>query len=386
MPDGRQHHLVAIWNPSVMDDAMDAHVEVLLQMARESREGKREAEDVYVWWGKVRSPNRQRPLPHLDEILKLDGEAPEDEFDAREMHLYLTDYRSLYVGQLGTITADDMATEEPAHTPAYYAARGLECDCWFQLWDLRRLVHDDTLGVVAELKKLRNTRYNDRPVSLYGGMVDLPLVVHRDDGIRFFDAAERDRMLDGKYWVEFDAANAGLGALERDLRDNLFGEAAWTSLDVGTRTFVTTAERIFRDNRASAAFDFAPVLSGLAKALEIESNRRMREGLVRSLPSARHVNIEGRSVDVTARALTLGQLARALGEELTLRAALAERLHNAYWFTGAFPPILRAFAEVRNEGIHADRTDRATAVYWRDRLTGVGCEGVLVLLAGVRIR
>jgi hypothetical protein len=34
-----------------------------------------------------------------------------------------------------------------------------------------------TIAVVEELKHLRNTRYADRPLSLYGGMVDLPLIV-----------------------------------------------------------------------------------------------------------------------------------------------------------------------------------------------------------------
>ena len=41
--------------------------------------------------------------------------------------------------------------------------------------------------MIAELKVLRNVHYNDRPVSLFGGMVDLPLIVTRPDGRRFFD-------------------------------------------------------------------------------------------------------------------------------------------------------------------------------------------------------
>ena len=36
--------------------------------------------------------------------------------------------------------------------------------------------------MIAELKLLRNPEYHDRPVSLYGGMVDLPLIVVRPDG------------------------------------------------------------------------------------------------------------------------------------------------------------------------------------------------------------
>ena len=62
---------------------------------------------MYVWWGKLRSPNRQAPLPHLDEILALD-DAIADESRDLELHLYLTDYRSLYVAHLGGVTVEDM--------------------------------------------------------------------------------------------------------------------------------------------------------------------------------------------------------------------------------------------------------------------------------------
>ena len=76
-----------------------------------------------------------------------------------------------------------MSQADPAHVPAYYRHQSLRCDCWFKLLDIRRLAQDDTLAVIAELKRLRNVHYNDRPVSLYGGMVDLPLVVTREDGV-----------------------------------------------------------------------------------------------------------------------------------------------------------------------------------------------------------
>ena len=76
-------HLVGVWNPSYEADAMDEHIEVLLRHARAFRDGKTANDDVYVWWGKLRSPYRQAPLPHLGENLKFDsvlssknGEAP----------------------------------------------------------------------------------------------------------------------------------------------------------------------------------------------------------------------------------------------------------------------------------------------------------------------
>lgn len=227
-------HLLGVWNPSYAADAMDAHLRLLLANTAAYRAGKLPEEEVYVWWGKVRSPYRLERLPQLDEILAMDDSLDPD--GERELHLYLTDYRSLYVGHVYEITADDVRGDEGSHVPAYYTEANLQCDCWFRLGDIRRLVLDDTVAVIDELRKLRNTHYQGRPVSLYGGMVNLPLVVTRDDGVRFFDPDVREALLEGKHWVEADASRTGLGAVERDLRENLFGAEAWNRLDVTTRT------------------------------------------------------------------------------------------------------------------------------------------------------
>src|SRR5258705_11284396 len=109
---------------------MDAHLEVLLNWAERRAKGQGDAEDVYVWGGKVRSANRLQSLPHRDDILALDAQCQ----SGAETHLYLTDYRSLYVAQLGEITADDVPGDTPAerdHTPAYYEE--LAVDFWFRL-------------------------------------------------------------------------------------------------------------------------------------------------------------------------------------------------------------------------------------------------------------
>ena len=105
----------------------------------------------------------------------------------REVHLYLTDYRSLYVAHVGGITADDMSDDDGGHVPAFYARRrGSTAIAGFSSGTSGASCSNDTLAVVEELKKLRNTRYNDRPVSIYEqGMVDLPLIVTRADGARF---------------------------------------------------------------------------------------------------------------------------------------------------------------------------------------------------------
>lgn len=97
-------HLLSVWNPSYADDAMDRHLEVLLRWAAARHEDRADDDEVYVWWAKLRSPNRQAPLPHAAEVLELSRQIEA----GIETHLYLTDYSSLYVAHMVDVTGEDV--------------------------------------------------------------------------------------------------------------------------------------------------------------------------------------------------------------------------------------------------------------------------------------
>ena len=378
-----QHHLVDVWNPSYATEPMEAHLALLVDAARRYERGEVAEERVHVWWGKVRSAHRMQDLKVLPDVLRLAAELEEDA--DRECHLYLTDYSSLYVAHVDAIAQRDVRADPAAQVPAYYAMLGLECDFWYRLLDLRRMAASDTRGVIAELKALRNLGYGGMPVSLYGGMVDLPLIVERADGRRFFDEESRDLLIDGRLWAEFDAESVGVGALERELRDNLFGEEAWTALDPAARAFIASAEKVFREQRADPAFDYGPVVTNLAKAVEVTANAILhRAGPV--LPrEVRRVTVEGREVDLgDPRHLTLGQLSVVL-RKASLQRALRRRLEHGDWFVDGFPGVLGAVAQLRNPAAHRERIARAPAAALRDRLVGVGCQGAFIELTRVRL-
>ncbi len=381
-----QRHFVDVWNPSYASNAMEAHLAILLGATARFDLGQLESdEEIFVWWGKVRSQNRRQVLAKIDRILEIGAELERD--DDREGHLYLTDYRGLYVGHVVGITRDDVRKTDPARVPDYYAKNHLECDFWYKLMDVRRLVADDTLAVIAELRQLRNMDYNDLPVSLYGGMVDLPLLVNRPDGMRFFEPEVRDEITDESLWVEFDARAGGVGAMERELRENLFGDAVWMALEPATRTFIASAEKIFRDHRTDPAFDFGPVVGNFAKALEVGCNAVLAKVLPRLPERSRMASFEGRTVDLLGRLpLSLGQFAHALGGEKTLIAALAPRLIHGGWFTGDLPVIVHGVTQIRNPGVHQQRIGRDAATLLRNQLMGVGCQGVFTELTRVRPR
>lgn len=357
---------------------MEQHLALLLERARDP---KLASDDRYVWWGKVRSENRLQGQRHTDDILAIGQAIEADADDAGEVQLYLTDYRSLYVADVGEIVTT-LDAEERRAVPPYYFNTKLDCDFWFLLADIRLLVADDLPGVIAELRMLRNVHYHDKPVSLYGGMVDLPLVVTRPDGQRYFDPAERDPITDGRLWAEWDAEQgSGVAAMERELRDNLLGERCWRGLEATTRRFLATGEKLFREHRADPAFDFGPVIGAFAKALEVQCRTVLRRALARVPREARLANLNGRTADLLEeRQLMLGQLCHALMTGTPLVAALKAARNDQGWFACQLPYVLAAFTEVRNPGVHEARVDRATATEWRDRLLGVGSEGVFTRL------
>ena len=320
-------------------------------------------------------------MPHLDDILALSAmlarSAEED-----EMHLYLTDYRSLYVADVEYITGDDPRVMDAAHVPEYYAAGGLNCDCWFRLRDVRALVRSDLEGVASELARLRNTRYYDKPVSLYGGMVDLPLIVARPDNRRFFQDGERDLLADGQLWARFDAEQGGVGAMEATLRDDHLGKRAWNSLDPAARRFLAMAERTLREHRNDPAADLSPVILGYAKALEVQVNRVLADALASAEPAARLANIDGRTVDIsTKQPLSLGVLARILTGEQKLSRHVERELQDGHWFTYQLAAVIDQISQLRNPAAHVGKVSREEVIRSRNVLLGVGYDSVIRRLA-----
>jgi hypothetical protein len=194
---------------------------------------------------------------------------------------YATDAMDAHVADLGEITGDDPRNhpDDRARMPDDY--RDLACDAWFQIWDLRRVVANDTTGVIEALRPLRNTRYHDRPVSLYGGMVDLPLIVWRDPEADSFE--DRRALIEDRLWVE--------------------PEGEWTP-------FLASAEAVLRARREDVTFDFGAVAAEYAKAVETELNALLFPLLRRawgSHPAAgRRVHITGRCGAVEGLAYSEG--------------------------------------------------------------------------------
>ena len=368
MPPARIRHLVTIWNPHYAPSAMDDHLGVLLDWARRRAEGAIADDDVYVWWAKLASSHRDQPMKHKVEVLALADQAA-----TVETHLYITEYRSLYVAHVADVVGDDVRkdADEKSHVPAYYFGLPEESDCWFQLWDIRRLVTDDGPAVADELRKLVNTHHHDYPVSLYGGMVDLPLIV-RSAGEEPGWFSDRASLLGDTRWVERDGQARGeTERLAAELRDNLLGRDCWARLSLTARGFLATGEAVYRRHRDDLQFDFSSAAIEYAKAIEVELNALLRPGLI-AANELGHVN--------------LGQLAHALDKpKPAMRRWLDQRFGTeARFLTGPLARRLSDIAGFRNKGAHSDPVSLQKATVLRDETLGIGQEGLMVRLARLK--
>jgi len=343
-------HLLGVWNPSYADDPLDAHVRLLLDWLDAARQSEAPTDAVYVWWGRLRSPHRRGPIPHLDQIVQIHQQIDRNV----ETHLYLTDYRSLVVAEIDRVSERLDLQAERDHVPDYY--RDHAVDVWFRVRDFRRLVSNDTLGVIDEVRKLRNIRYHHAPVSLYGGMMDLPLLVTHDDRPRWF--AHRESLLEpGRLWAERDDRRQDVETLSAELRDHLFGRRIWNALTLTARSFLASAEAVYRSRRFDPAFDFSGVVLEYMKALEVELHDVLfvqpRDAVQRLSPERRRLRLDHGTIDpldlVTKSPLTLGDVARALGASSDWTQALGRFYDGFEALRREWPAQLRHWADKRNQ-------------------------------------
>ena len=387
MPDAK--HLLSVWNPTYSDAAMDVHLRQLLQWAERFDKDDANAEDVYVWWAKLRSPNRPESLPHTEEVLALDEQIR----DGTETHLYLSDYRSLYVGHMVEITSEDIPSTRPqekGHIPDYVLEH--DVDFWFRLEDLRQVVSGDLKGTVIEIHKLQNVRDNDRPISIYGGIFDVPLIVRRDPPSAWF--TDKEDLTGGRLWAQLEAELRGEShRVARQLRDNLFGPDLWREMEPASRTFLTSAEAVYRSRRDDPGFDFSACAIEYSKAVEVELNALIFPALKRVLgnksPKQRQIHGLHSRIDFGKRVphQSLGAVGHLLHHEPMVQKGIKTALQkDAQWLlSDRFDRQIGALLKLRNPAAHWGITTSDLMSERRQELLGIGCEGFLVRLVRAKV-
>jgi hypothetical protein len=217
--------------------------------------------------------------------------------------------------------------------------------------------------------------------------------VTRADGKQWFP--EATSLTEGLLWAQHDAALRGeTDRLGRELRDNLLGPVVWTVLDPAARTFLASADATFRSRRDDPNFDFSGPAVGYAKAVEAELNALLfgctREAMAKQPRLDRLARVDGKPLDLgdAVPHQTLGTILNLLRHDDTFARALklAFAQSDWKWLLGELPSHLEPVVAVRNMAAHGSASTRRDVEELRAQVLGIGCEGLIVQIARVRLR
>ena len=253
---------------------------------------------------------------------------------------------------------------------------------------LRRLVAGRHYCDHRAAEEVTQRHYYNQPVSLYGGMVNLPLVVTRPDGLNFFDptaAASRPTPLCGP------VRRGG-----SELRSPRSSAHCATASLASAWNCVRPRRAIVHRNGGKSTATIGPIrpstgaVVGSFRALEVHVGGTLESSSVRENAMMRHMNVDGSTVDLAnARGLSLSRSfmccppTRDDGRRWSILSTTWTVAHTDLFIGGA-----RSVPQVRNDATHGRRIDQRTASSWRNQFLGVGSTdpGHLVQLAEGQLR
>jgi hypothetical protein len=180
----------------------------------------------------------------------------------------------------------------------------------------------------------------------------------------------------------------------RQLRDNLFGPKLWRAMEPASRTFLTSAEAVFRSRADDPGFDFSTVAIEYAKSVEVELNAlifpALRWFLADKPPKQRELHGTHSRLDLgkPVRHQTLGAIVHYLDQVGVVRKGVWTALKgDAEWIlSDDTREALENLLELRNPAAHWEITMGDMVSEHRGRLLGIGCEGLLVRIIQAKIR
>jgi hypothetical protein len=164
-------------------------------------------------------------------------------------------------------------------------------------------------------------------------------------------------------------------------------------LESSSRTFLTTAEAVFRARRGDPGFDFSGSAVEVTKAVETELNALVFPALRRILAKAplaqREVRTNEGLLDLGGRVAhqSLGTIRKLLDDNDVIRQPLRTALpHDWRWLEGELPAQLEPVRDLRNPAAHDRTVTREEMGRLRQSILGIGCEGLLIRIVRAKLR
>jgi hypothetical protein len=165
-------------------------------------------------------------------------------------------------------------------------------------------------------------------------------------------------------------------------------------MEPASRTFLTSAEAVFRSRADDPGFDFSTVAIEYAKAVEVELNAlifpALRWYFADKAPKQRELHGTHGRLDLgkAIRHQTLGAIAHYLEKSGAVRKGIWSALKaDAPWLLGdEFKADLGELLKLRNPAAHWEVTMGEMVGAHRASLVGIGCQGLLVEIIRAKLR
>jgi len=357
-------NLLMLYNPYYQKDVIEQHVDVLLN-----------SDTHKVALGKVRSKLRDYEHPFSEILNKVYDAVSEDNY----MQLFLTDYASMYVAKVEKV----LASVPEEMKPTYYKEKDLEVENWFVISDIRRVVHSDFEQVRdSVLGNFTVPNFGNHHYAVYGNEYVYPLMVEQDEPLEYFADVE-DGFL---YCTEMFKSQQSLD-IKQKLIDYRFGKVIFNAFHPNTQDALIASEMEFHENKDDPLYDFTSVVIKLSKAFEKEVYLFMRlffEKLMSyncELENIRYT-VQGRNFtlfDYLSQKPNLGTTIYLL-KNSDIRKSIKEDIKNtrlAYFAAVTIPEIVGFLQPIRNESVHGESSSLAECMLLREKLIGIGENGVL---------
>jgi hypothetical protein len=368
------YNLLILYNPYYQQEVVEKHVDILKRASDPLR--------ARVAFGKVRSKLRDYDHPHEEKLQKVYASAS----DEKPLQLFLTDYADMYVARVVEVTTADRSDI----APDYYAKEGLDVERWFVLSDIRRIVQDDFRFIRDRvLSNFTTPNFHHRHYAIYGNSYVYPLLIEMDDPIDYFSYDFPNR----RYFQEiFENDRA------REVRNHLihyrFGETLFYGMHPNAQDGVVGAEIEFTEHRNDPLHDFSAVVIKYAKAYEWELWRFGKRlfaylGENKNL-SAITYQVQGREytmADYQLHKPNVGTTKYLLGNPL-VRDAIEGYVPNGplkAFVKWGLRQGLEGLPEIRNDAAHEEKISLAAAREVRQRVVGIGENGLLADLVKYRM-
>ena len=214
-------------------------------------------------FGKIRSKLRDQEHPNEEKLDDIFEEVSKDS----PLQLFLTDYNSMYVAQVISVTKNIKFIP----TPEYY--KELDVEYWFVFDDLRLIAHKDFETIRDKvLANFKAVNYNNHTYAIYGNPYVYPMQVTMKEEIDYFEKED----VNYKYYTDIFKSKEHI-EMKRSLVDFNFGSSAFYSLTPNSQDNIISAELEYMQNRNNPLYDFSSVVVKYSKAVELELYRFMRE-------------------------------------------------------------------------------------------------------------